>query len=107
MILKELTEREKLIVLECLKCVASGEVIYHDWEFSIIMNVTPEEIKQMVKEWPEVNLSNDKVYYAINDSMNNLLGYPHSKQTIWDEYFAFPREEVKRVFRKWKDNNTV
>ncbi len=49
MTLTNLTEDEKQIVFECLKCVASGKVILHDWEFPIIMGVELEELQAIGK----------------------------------------------------------
>jgi len=35
-------------------------------------------------------------------SLNNLLGYPHRKDAVRDEMIGASREDLDRVFRKWR-----
>ena len=51
--------------------------------------------------WPDVDDSSELVRSAINNSFNNLLGYPHAFQDNWDPRLAYSRAEVHRVFSKW------
>ena len=39
---------------------------------------------------------------ALNNAMNNLLGYPHGKHDAWTKYFDFTPEELRAVFVKWR-----
>ncbi|MCG3117030.1 MAG: hypothetical protein LLH30_15240 [Candidatus Manganitrophus sp. SA1] len=101
--LGNLNEDEKVVVFECLKCVASGKVILHDWEFPTIMGIELQELLAVVNKWPDVDDSQEAVFLAINNSMNNLLGYPHGRHSTWDEYIPVPQAEIARVFGKWRD----
>ncbi len=102
MTLTNLTEDEKQIIFECLKCVASGKVILHDWEFPIIMGVELEELQAIVDRWPDVDDSDQVVALAINNSMANLLGYPHEKRAEWDELMPVTQSDVAKVLSRWR-----
>jgi len=103
MALSDLTDREQDIVLRCIEAAANGPFI-PDCEFGILFGVTRQELCDIAARWPAVDDVGDRqVARAINDSMNNLLGYPHGEKEAWDEYIEVTRGVVRRVFRKWKD----
>ena len=101
--LAALSERERAVVLECLRCVAAGKVIKHDWEFQTLFGIEVAELISVLQAWPEVDESDDVVVCAIHDSMLNLLWYPHGYHTRWDSVMPIPLNEIENVFRKWKD----
>jgi hypothetical protein len=96
--LVNLTEEEKAVIFDCLKCVASGKVILHNWEFTTIFGIEVPEFLVIVDRWPNVDDSEVSVFLAINNTMNNLLGYPHGQDL--SEYIRAPRSEITRVFQK-------
>src|SRR6185369_4728051 len=100
--LADLDEAERQAVLDCLQCVAAGFVIQHDSEFQTIMGVEVSVVKSVVAAWPNVDDSDDVVRLVINNSMNNLLGYPHGKHQEWERYNRVPLSEVARIFEKWR-----
>ncbi len=100
--LANLTEDEKNIIYECLKCVATGKVILHDWEFSTIFGIEVDEFLSIVNDWPNIDDSNETVSLAINNSMNNLLGYPHNFHDKWNEIMTATKEQVAIVLQKWR-----
>lgn len=100
MALVDLSGEEKTVVYDCLRCVASGKVILHDWEFETIMGLEVSEFLAVVVQWPDVDDSDTVVYLAINNAMNNLLGYPHGKEL--SRYMDASRPEIARIFTKWR-----
>ena len=102
MAFSNLSENEKAVVHECLKCVASGNVILHNWEFPTVFGISVSEFIQVVESWPELDDSRESVFLAINNSMNNLLGYPHVKYESWDDFMPYTQSEVEVVSNKWK-----
>jgi len=103
MALSDLTDCEKAIVRRCLKAIADGPFI-PDCEFSILFGVTREELRDIAARWPAVDdVADRQVARAINDSLNNLLGYPHREEEAWDDLIGVTRGVVRRVFQKWKD----
>ena len=88
-----------------MQCVAEGHVILHDFEFQTIMGVDVEEFIDIVEAWPEIDEKNEKVKSAINNSMNNLLGYPHGMHNKWSEVMDPSLQEIARIFRKWRGDH--
>jgi hypothetical protein len=102
MALNNLTEEETETVFQCLRCVARGKVILNDWEFQTIFGIEFETLKEVVRSLPNIDESTEEVRLAINSSLNNLLGYPHGKHSMWGKYIDVPQAEVARVFSKWR-----
>ncbi len=100
--LSSLEPRELEIVRSCLECIAGGEVIFHDFEFDAIMGVTVEEFFTIYDDWPLLDEADEKVLLVINNTFNNLLGYPHGLQLHWEQYVGHTVEEIGVVFGKWK-----
>jgi hypothetical protein len=105
MALTELTAAEWGIVGECLQCVASGEVIFDDWEFETLFGMTFAEVKRVAAQWPDVDASDLNVCAAITNSMGHLVGYPHGGGARWSRYISVPPAEVLRVLNKWRERN--
>ena len=104
--LANLTQDERNVVFECLKCVAAGKVIKHDWEFQMLVGMSVSAFKKITKALPNIDDSNKEVYSAINNAMNNLLGYPHGCHDEWQKYMLIPIAEIERVFTKWRECKT-
>lgn len=102
MSLDNLTDDERSVVFKCLECVAAGKIIAHDWEFQTIMGIEVLAFKRLVKVLPKIDDSKPKVKIAINNAMNNLLGYPHGYHQKWAEVMPIPLVEIERVFIKWR-----
>ena len=105
MTLKDLTENELAIVKQCMMCVADGKVILHDWEFHSIMGVGIDEFLEILALWPNINENEERVKMAINNSLNNLIGYSHGKQKSWDRIMEAPISEIESVLQKWSSFN--
>lgn len=96
----DLDERERGVVRECLRAAVDGP-FFPDWEFGTIFGLERDDVRKVLLSWPELNESNDSVVQAINNSLNNLLGYPtRNKEEIWPQYISVTRTELARIFGK-------
>lgn len=102
MSLADLSPEELEVVRICLECVVAGDVILHDWEFHTITGIDVEELRSVLAAWPAVDEGEEVVRLAINNSFNNLLGYPDEFQTPWEARIPVSKVEVARVFSKWR-----
>lgn len=106
--MESLGNQELQIIGECLKAVAQGPFLVDPqaddpwWEFSTLMGLKPEELSDIADRWPDVDSASTDVQLAINNSMNNLLGYPHGCEAECSQYILVPAAEVARVFDKWR-----
>jgi len=98
--LADLSAEELAVVRECLKCIAEGSAIPHDWEFQTLFGIEPSDVQAVLSEWPQVDDSEQRVYLAINNSMNSLLGLISDRELA--RYIPYSKGEIGDAFRKWK-----
>ncbi len=99
-----LSNDEKKVVFECLKAAAEGP-FFPDREFHTLFGLERSEVAQILSDWPDIDDQDMKVRIAINNSMNNLIGYPHNCEKVWDDYISVSLLDVKKIFSKWRDEN--
>ena len=102
MSLANLDEREREVVRECLRATVEGP-FFPDWEFSIIFGLERDVVRQIYLSWPTLDEADECVARAINNSFNNLIGYPaKNKREIWQEFISVSCGELALIFDKWK-----
>ena len=101
MAINDLTHSEQQVVFECLKAAAEGP-FFPDWEFHTLFGLWREDVRQVVANWPEISEDSEEVIVAINNSINNLLGYPHGREDVWSDYISVSEEELAAIFDKWR-----
>lgn len=94
-------EKDKRVILECLKAAALGP-FFPDWEFSTLLGLGRKEVEKVVADWPHIDWSDQNVILAVNNSINNLLGYPHNMMKEWPKYISVGPDEVNRVYQSWR-----
>ena len=100
--LANLDQSEREVVRECLRAAVEG-AFFPEWEFHTIFGLQRDDIRKVLLSWPELNESDESVVLAINNSLNNLVGYPiRNREELWPQYISVTRTEVARVFDKWK-----
>jgi hypothetical protein len=100
--LKDLNDEDKAVIWSCLQVVASSKVIELDWEFPLTFGLEIPEFLEVVHAWPKVDDIDLNVYLAINNAMNNLLGYPHLAHDSWDKFIPVSAERIYEVFSRWR-----
>jgi hypothetical protein len=103
MSLSSLTAAEKQIVFECLVAASDGP-FFPDWEFHTLFGLDRDRVRQIAAAAPNIDDSNEDVALAINNSMTNLLGYPHDQEAAWSNFISVSEKEVDRVFEKWRSD---
>ena len=100
--LANLDEREREVIRECLQAAVEGP-FFPDWEFQTLFGLTRDDVKRVLQSWPDLNEADESVTRAINNSFNNLLGYPiPNKEEIWSKFMSVTGEELAVIFDKWK-----
>jgi hypothetical protein len=97
-----LDKQDLKIIGECLNAVARGPFL-PPREFHTLMGLNPKELLDIVDLWPNVDIASEQVQLAVNNSMNNLLGYPHHCEDVWPQYLSVPALEVARIFEKFRN----
>ena len=94
---RNLTPADRGVIGRCLSCVASGDVIANDWEFPTLFGTTFTQFKVIAEAWPEVDYDSPDVGLAVNNALNNLLGYPHGNSVIVQKRIQSPVAELQRI----------
>ena len=73
-----LTDADREILGRCLKVAAAGR-IFEDPEFHALFGLHRSEVGTISVNWPDVDETDPDVDLAVNNTLTNLLGYPHGK----------------------------
>ena len=87
---EDLSKIEQDVVCQFLKATAEGS-FFPEWEFHTLFGLTHQEVKQIVKKWAVIDKDSSLVVLAINNSLNNLLYYPHSLVIL----YSFKKTKTK------------
>jgi hypothetical protein len=100
--LADLSDAERRIVRECLIAAIEGS-FFPDWEFQTLFGLERGEVRRILSLWPALDEADESVVITINNSLNNLLGYPPANgDEEWPKFISVTREEVARIFDKWR-----
>jgi hypothetical protein len=97
----DLDSRERNVIRDCLRAAVEGP-FFPDWEFSTLFGLSRTEVREVLESWPNLDEANESVVLAINNSLNNLLGYPHALENKWSEFIPVTEQELGRIYMKWK-----
>jgi hypothetical protein len=101
--LANLDERERGVIRECLQASAEGP-FFPDSEFETLFGLTREDVRRVLFCWPELDETDEIVVIAINNSINNLLGYPAGNtQEEWQSFISVSETELAEIFNKWRE----
>jgi hypothetical protein len=95
--LSSLSEADREILHRCLRVAAEDQSVFPDWEFHSLFGLWRPEFQAIVDSWPNLDESSEEVELALNNTLNNLLGYPHDHHDDWDAYFGFGWQDVRRI----------
>jgi hypothetical protein len=101
MSLQSLNDKERQVIFECLRAVVDGP-FFPDWEFHTLFGLQRSEVARIVAAIPDIDDSDERVSRAINNSLGNLLHYPHGLTEAWKQFISVPQSEVSRVFDRWR-----
>ncbi len=78
---ENLSDDEIQVIKQCVKAAAYGPFFIHEeakddpyWEIHPLFGLTIGELRSIADAFPNVDLDNENVELAINNSINHLLG---------------------------------
>jgi hypothetical protein len=96
-----MTPDDARTIAECLRAAVDGP-FFVDWEFNTLFGLERGEVATVLAEWPETSNAEDQGL-AVNNVLNNLLGYPHgASEDTWREYIGASPREVAAVLARWR-----
>lgn len=102
MTISTLTDDEREIIRRSMEATFN----FFDFDFQTRLGVTPEEMKNILQGWFDIDDSSDDslATLAINNSMNDLLHGEGIKDDKALELIGVNCSEMLRVYRKWAAN---
>jgi len=107
---RSLSDDDIKVIKECIKAAAYGPFFIDDvakgdpyWEIHSLFGLTIDELRKIADALPNLDLEDENVNLAINNSINNLLGYPHGcSDEVWSKYISVSEDELRKIFLKWR-----
>jgi hypothetical protein len=103
MALQHCTDEDRKIIKDCLRATVEGP-FFEDWEFHTLFGLTRAEVARVLQTWPDGDGRDRDVDLAVNNALNNLLGYPHREVQAWERYIGVPKARVTETFERWRED---
>jgi hypothetical protein len=92
-----LSAEDSAIVGQALRAASDGP-FFPDWEFHILFGLQRSEVRAIANEWPKPSARLGDVEVAVNNALNNLLGYPHGMDEVWPEWISVEPQQLDELF---------
>lgn len=99
--LRDLKASELEVVRDCLRAAVEGP-FFPDWEFASLFGLDRRKLMSILQSGPDLNENDEAVVLAINNSFNNLLGYPHGLLDKLPDFTRVDSQELTRIYMKSK-----
>ena len=104
----DISKELEAVIGECLNASAIGPFFVDNgakdnpyWEYQTLLGFSSEEVQEISKQWPNVDISDEFISELIGSCFGNLLGYPHRCEKYWSEYFSINRQQLTEFSRLW------
>lgn len=92
--------------LEVVRRALSATFQFFDFDFETRLGVTPEAMRELLRNWPSIDDSNDDSdgSLAVNNALNDLLHGIGISNADAQRLTGVDREEMYRIYRKWAES---
>jgi hypothetical protein len=97
--LYRLSDVDTVLVGQALRAAVNGP-FFPEWEFHTLFGLTRSEVRAVADAWPNVRLTSADVALAVNNSLNNLLGYPHGQDSVWSQWISAERPQLDELLSR-------
>jgi hypothetical protein len=96
----DLTSKEQLVVLQCMKATAAHVA---DSEKHSRLGLETDELQGVIAKWPQIDDSaeNSNGFLAINNCLNEVCHGFRIAPDDWKNWFDSPESEIKIIYQKW------
>lgn len=91
---------------EVIRRAMSATFEFFDFDFDTRLGVTPETMRELIGDWPNVDDSRDDsdACLAINNALNDLLHGVGISDADARRLTGTNRDEMYRIYRKWAES---
>jgi hypothetical protein len=102
MSIKNLSNDDQKIILQCMKCIYDGPYIC-DEEFHTRLGIGRSELKKIIEYWPDVDDfgSGSSAQLAINNCLNEVCHGISFSNDDWSNWFNATRSEIRNIYKRW------
>ncbi len=86
---------------ESLIAAARGP-FFPDWEFGTLFGMERPEVESIAESFSAATPIAGDVAVALNNAMNNLLGYPHGQELAWAQWLSVSPAELQAIYSQWR-----
>ncbi|GLE56180.1 hypothetical protein NJBCHELONAE_14880 [Mycobacteroides chelonae] len=90
------------VIGQCLWAAVDGP-FFPDREFQTLFGLDRSEVRRIAESWPDWDEVGEQ-FIAVNNTLNNLLRYPHDQWDTWHDYVSATPVEVARVFERFRED---
>jgi hypothetical protein len=101
--LHRISDSDKAIVGQALRAAAHGP-FFPDSEFDTIFGLSRNEVRVIANAWPNVEPNRTDVAVAVNNSLNNLLGYPLDEAEAWNRWISVSPSQLDELFCRLRNS---
>lgn len=94
-----LSELDKRIIGEALRAAADGP-FFPDCEFRTLFGLERGKVRAIAAAWPKAITPPEQLGIAVNNSLNNLLGYPHGGDAVWSQWISVDRSQLHELLSR-------
>jgi hypothetical protein len=99
-----LSAEQQALVARCLTAIVEGPYVDDDDEFGTVMGVSRQQAGETLAAWPNA-AGHGMSFVAVNNALNNLLGYPHGLWHKLAREIGASESEVAHALMAWRDED--
>ena len=85
----------------CLNA-AAFDPFFPDWEFHTLFGLDRSDVVAVATEWPMPIKKDAIVKLAVQNTLNNLSGYPTRQNAdVWDDFVSVDRDQIRPLLERW------
>jgi hypothetical protein len=84
---------------QALRAAVDGP-FFPEWEFHTLFGLARSEVRAVAEAWPNVDSTDANAALAINNSLVNLVGYPHEQDSAWFQWISVEPPELEELRRR-------
>jgi len=97
--LDRLSPSDRALISEVLRAAVDGP-FFPEWEFHTLFGLMRSEVRAIANAWPNVDLTSPDAAVAVDNPLNNLLGYPHGKDGVWSQWISVGRSQIAELLNR-------
>jgi hypothetical protein len=90
---------DRAVIGQALRAAADGP-FFPEMEFHTLFGLARSEVRTVADTWPNVDSSDADVALAVNNSLTNLIGYPHGQDFEWSQWISVKPPELEELRRR-------